>query len=52
MSKNSYFRDFSGGPMVKTSPSSARDAGLIPGGAADSTHLTDKKPKHKTETIL
>ena len=46
------FRDFPGGPVVKTSPSNAGGAGSIPGGELRSTWLTAKKPKHRTEAIL
>ena len=49
-----YFRDFPGGPLVKTSPSSAQGAGLIPGQGAKIPHALGpkKKKKHKTEAIL
>ena len=43
MSKNGYFRDFSGDPVVKTSPSNAGDAGLTPGGAAKIPHASRTK---------
>ena len=43
MSKNGYFRDFSGGPVVKTSPSNAGDAGLIPDEAAKIPHASRTK---------
>ena len=33
------FRDFPGGPVVKTSPSSAGGAGLIPGQRAKIPHV-------------
>ena len=35
---NNYQRDFPGGPVVTTLPSSARDAGLIPGWGAKIPH--------------
>ena len=43
-------RDFPGGPVVKTSPSNAGDAGLIPGGGAQipcASWPKNKKVKHK-----
>ena len=44
--KNS--RDFSGGPVVKTLPSNAEEAGLIPGRGAKILHASrPKQPKHK-----
>ena len=46
-------KDFPGSPVVKTSPSNSRGAGLIPGQEAKITHASGpKKPKHKTEAIL
>ena len=43
----------SGGPVVKTAPSSPRAAGLIPGQRAKIPYASGpKKPKHKAETIL
>ena len=36
-------RDFPGGPVVKTSPSSVRDAGLIPGQGAKNLHMSQLK---------
>ena len=45
--------DFPSGPVVKTSLSSVKDMGLIPGWDAKIPHdLGPKKPKHKTEAIL
>ena len=45
--------DFPGGPVFKISPSNAECAGSIPGGGAKITHACrQKKPKHKTETIM
>ena len=41
--------DFPYDPAVKTLPSSARGAGLIPGQGA--TCFLAKKPKHKTEAM-
>ena len=46
----SKMRDFAGGPVVKTSPSSTGGVGLIPVWGA--TCLMAKKPKQRTETIL
>ena len=43
-------RDAPGGPVVKTSPSSARSAGLIPSQETKIPHA--EKPRHKTEAIL
>ena len=50
-------RDFSGGPVVKTSPSNARGAGLILGWGAKIPHVfwpvaKETKKKKKTEAIL
>ena len=46
-------RDFPGGPVVNTSPSSAGHVGSIPGRGAKIPHaLWPKKPKHKTEGML
>ena len=45
--------DFSGGPVVKTSPSNAGGAGSTPGRGAKIPHASGpKKPKHKSEAIL
>ena len=44
------FKDFSGGPVGKTSPSNAGDVGSIPGWGAKITHALGPKPqntKHK-----
>ena len=39
--------------MVKTPPSSARGAGLMPGWEAKIPHASwPEKPKHKTEAML
>ena len=46
----SKMRDFPGGPVVKTSPSSTGGVGFIPGWGA--TCLVAKKSKQRTETIL
>ena len=47
------FMGLSGGLLVKTSPSSAASAGLIPGwGAGTPQASRPKRPKHKTEAIL
>ena len=47
------YRDLPGGPVVKTSPSSAGGAGSIPGRGARIPHASGpRKPKHKTEAIL
>ena len=46
-------RDFRDGPVVGTSPSEARGAGLIPSQGTKSPHSSQpKKPKHKTKAIL
>ena len=46
-------RDFPGGPVVETSPSSAGGVGSIPGQGARIPHASrPKKPKHKTEAVL
>ena len=46
-------RDFPGHPVVKTLPSNAGGAGLIPGQGAKIPHaLQPKKTKHQTEAIL
>ena len=46
-------RDFSGNPMVKTSPSNAGGVGSIHGWEAKIPQASwPKKTKHKTETIL
>ena len=56
MNKELKFGDFPGGQVVKTSPSNAGGAGLIPlQGAMILPSLWPKKkkhPKHKTEAIL
>ena len=44
MEKNT-FRDFSGGPVVKTSPSNAGGAGSIPGQRDRIPHAS--QPKHQ-----
>ena len=45
--------DFPGGPVIKTSPSEARDVGSIPGQEAKIQNaLRPKTQKHKTEAIL
>ena len=45
--------DFSGGPVVKTSPSNASGVGLIPGwGVKIPLNSWPKKLRHKTEAIL
>ena len=48
------FRDFPGGPMVKTSLSKAEGVGSIPGKWAKIPHASGqkRKTKHKTEAIL
>ena len=47
------FLGLAGGPVVKTSPSSAGDVGSIPDQGADIPHASvTKKPKLKTEAIL
>ena len=46
-------QDFPGGPVVKTSPSSAGGAGSIPGWGAELPHaLWQKNQNIKTEAIL
>ena len=46
-------RGLPGGPVVKTSPSSAGVVSLIPGQGDKIPHaLWPKKPKHKTEAIV
>ena len=46
-------RNFSGGPVVKTSPSNAGGAGSIPGWGAKIPHtLGPPKTKQTTEAIL
>ena len=49
-----YIRDFPGGPVVKTSPSNARGAGLIPGLGAKFPHASrsNKCKKEKQATKL
>ena len=45
--------DFPGGPVVKTSPSNAGGAGLIPGWRAKIPHASgSKKPKQKAKAVL
>ena len=44
--------DFPGGPVVKISPFSAEDVGLIPGQPTRPHMPLGQKPKHKTEAIL
>ena len=44
-------RDFPGGPVVKTSPSSAGVAGVIPGWGTKIPHLRAKKSKHRSEIV-
>ena len=45
--------DFPGGPVVKTSPSNAGSAGLIPGQGTKIPRASQtKNQKHKTEAIL
>ena len=45
--------DFPGDPVIKTSPSNARDSGLIPGQGAKILHAFQPKyRKHKTTAIL
>ena len=51
--KTKAHRDFPGGPVVKTLPSSTGVVGLIPGQGAKMPHASwPKRPKHKTEAIL
>ena len=47
------YRDFRGSPVLKTSPSNAVGAGLIPvlGAKIPPALQPKKKPKHKTEAI-
>ena len=46
-------REFPGGPVVKTSPSSTGGSGSTPGWGTKIPHaLRPKKPKHKIEAIL
>ena len=48
-------RNFPGGPVVKSSPTSAWDARLIPGLQAKNPHalwLKPPNPEHKTEATL
>ena len=40
------FKDFSGGPVGKTSPSNAGDVGSIPGWGAKITHALGPKPQN------
>ena len=45
-------RDFPGGPVVKTSPSSAGVAGvMIPGWGTKIPHLRAKKSKHRSKIV-
>ena len=45
--------DFPGSPVVKTLPSNAGGAGLIPGGGSEIPRaLRPTKPKHKIEAVL
>ena len=44
------YRDFPGGPVLKTSPSNAGGKDSIPGWGAGIP--LSQKPKHKTETLL
>ena len=47
------YKGFTGGPVVKSSPSNVGDVGLIPGWGAKIPHASQpKSQKHKTETIL
>ena len=47
------WRDFPGGPVVRTSPSNVGGAGSIPGWGAKTSHVSrPKKTKHKTEAII
>ena len=54
--RNLESRDFPGGPVVKSSPSSAGDARLIPGWKAKNLHALwlkkKKNPEHKAEATL
>ena len=51
--KKVYLEDFSGGPVVKTSPSSAGGVCEIPGQGPKIPYTTwPQKPKHETEAIL
>ena len=57
--KNEFFfslnvyKDFHGGPGVKTLPSNAGGMGSTPGQGAKISHASRlKKSKHKTETVL
>lgn len=47
-----WSRNFTGGPVVKTSPSNAGSAGSTLGHKAKVPCLEAKKPNHKTEVIL
>ena len=52
MNKNPADDDFPGSAMVKTLPSNAGGAGLIPGQGTKIPHASWlKNPKHKTEVI-
>ena len=46
------FRHFPGSPVIKTSPSNAGVAGLIPGWGTNPTCFRAKKSKHKPEAKL
>ena len=43
------YRDFPGGPVVKTLPSNVGGAGLIPGQGAKMPHAVAETPKHKNK---
>ena len=48
--KNKRLRgDFPGCPIVKTSPSDAGGAGLVPGWEAETPHASQQKKKKKQE---
>ena len=49
--KSGHRGDLPDGPMIKTSPSKARDEGSIPG-QEDPTCPGAKKLKHETQAIL
>ena len=52
-SNNTQGWDFPGGPVVKTSPSNAKNMGSIPGwGTKIPTCLVAIRPKYKTEAVL
>ena len=47
------WRDFPGGPLVKTSPPNAGSAGSIPGQGGKIPHASrPKKPKHKKKEAI